>query len=56
MQFTWGLRTIAGFKRPIILTNGQYPGPLIDVTEGDRIIVKVQNNLQPDCEITMLLL
>jgi hypothetical protein len=46
VQFTWGLRTIAGFKRPVILTNGQYPGPLIDVTEGDRIM-HCQGSEQP---------
>ena len=50
MQFTWGMRTIAGIERPVILTNGQYPGPLINVSQGDRVIVVMKNNLQPNCE------
>ncbi|KAI8711484.1 hypothetical protein NCS52_01412000 [Fusarium sp. LHS14.1] len=40
-----------GFKREVYLINGQHPGPLIDVDEGDDIEVFVQNNL--DVETTL---
>jgi len=32
-----------GIYRPMILVNSQYPGPLIEVNEGDTIVVHVQN-------------
>lgn len=34
-----------GFSREVYLINGQQPGPLIDVNEGDDVEVLVQNNL-----------
>ncbi|KAF8601045.1 hypothetical protein BDV93DRAFT_586815 [Ceratobasidium sp. AG-I] len=34
-----------GFYRPMLVVNGQYPGPTIEANEGDTIIVKVKNNL-----------
>lgn len=36
-----------GFYKPMILANGQSPGPLIEVNTGDTIRVKV-NNLMPN--------
>lgn len=35
------MRKIVNVTRPVILTNDQYPAPLIDVTEGDRLIITV---------------
>ncbi|GAQ80786.1 Putative L-ascorbate oxidase [Klebsormidium nitens] len=32
-------------ERSIIVVNGQYPGPAIDVQRGDRVIVRVTNQL-----------
>ncbi|KAL6355451.1 hypothetical protein LRP88_11040 [Fusarium phalaenopsidis] len=42
---------VDGFKREVYLINGQHPGPLIDVDEGDDIEVFVQNDL--DVETTI---
>ena len=36
---------MANFKRELILINGRYPGPLINVTEGDMVIIRVNNHL-----------
>ncbi|KAH8820616.1 L-ascorbate oxidase [Xylogone sp. PMI_703] len=33
-----------GVYRPMILINGQFPGPLIQCNEGDRLVIHVQNN------------
>jgi FtsP/CotA-like multicopper oxidase with cupredoxin domain len=32
--------------RPVLVMNGQFPGPLIEVNEGDRVLVNVTNQLQ----------
>ncbi|CEJ82633.1 hypothetical protein VHEMI02685 [[Torrubiella] hemipterigena] len=32
-----------GIYRPMILINGQYPGPLIECNEGDTIVVNIDN-------------
>lgn len=32
-----------GIYRPMILVNNQYPGPLIEVNEGDTVVVEVDN-------------
>ncbi|EGX97253.1 Cupredoxin [Cordyceps militaris CM01] len=37
---------IDGFERQVYLINGQQPGPLIEVDEGDDIEVAVQNDLE----------
>ncbi|RHZ82297.1 hypothetical protein Glove_109g260 [Diversispora epigaea] len=34
-----------GFKRPVWSVNGQYPGPLIQCNKGDRLVIRVTNNL-----------
>ncbi|GJN91276.1 hypothetical protein Rhopal_004295-T1 [Rhodotorula paludigena] len=34
-----------GFHRPMLVVNGQYPGPLIEVNNGDRLVVHVVNSL-----------
>ncbi|KAG8220174.1 multi-copper oxidase laccase-like protein [Butyriboletus roseoflavus] len=34
-----------GFERTMLVVNGQFPGPLIEVNSGDELIVNVFNNL-----------
>ncbi|KAH9870311.1 hypothetical protein IAQ61_005785 [Plenodomus lingam] len=36
----------SGGSRPMMLINGQYPGPLVRAKWGDTIVVNVKNNLQ----------
>ncbi|CAM6123311.1 unnamed protein product [Calypogeia fissa] len=53
--FDWNI-TIVNYTRncatkPILTVNGQYPGPAIYVTEGDRVIVKLTNNAKSNVTI-----
>ncbi|KAK9452583.1 Cupredoxin [Dipodascopsis uninucleata] len=32
-----------GYRRPMTVINGQFPGPLIEVNDGDRLIVHIDN-------------
>src|ERR1043166_3893488 len=34
-----------GFSRSLKTINGQYPGPTIEVTKGDRVVMNVHNEL-----------
>jgi FtsP/CotA-like multicopper oxidase with cupredoxin domain len=34
-----------GFWRPVITVNDQFPGPLIEVNEGDNVVLTVHNEL-----------
>ncbi|KAA1078996.1 hypothetical protein PGTUg99_019718 [Puccinia graminis f. sp. tritici] len=34
-----------GVEKAMIVANGQYPGPIIEVNQGDEVIVNVKNNL-----------
>lgn len=40
---TWANKTVAGATRPIILINGQYPGPSLFLKQGDNVQFKVTN-------------
>ncbi len=42
---------VKGVKAPAITINGTVPGPLIRVTEGDRVVVTVRNNLEESTSI-----
>jgi FtsP/CotA-like multicopper oxidase with cupredoxin domain len=42
--YEWPL-TVKGVLRPILVMNGQFPGPLIRVNQGDRVLVNVTNEL-----------
>lgn len=42
---------VDGFKREVYLINGQQPGPLIDVDEGDDVEIFVQNDLNVETTI-----
>lgn len=33
----------AGFQKPMILVNGQFPGPLIEANTGDLLRINVEN-------------
>ncbi|KAG9061938.1 hypothetical protein KI688_006655 [Linnemannia hyalina] len=46
-DWTISQKTIApdGLERPMLLVNGMFPGPLVEANTGDRIVVKVTNNL-----------
>ncbi|KAG0003434.1 hypothetical protein BGZ79_000893 [Entomortierella chlamydospora] len=46
-DWTLSQQTIApdGLERPMLLVNGMFPGPLIEANTGDRIVVKVTNNM-----------
>merc|ERR1712000_488237 len=54
-QFSFKLHSASnspdGFEREVYLINGQQPGPLIDVDEGDDLDIFVQNDL--DVETTI---
>ncbi|OZJ06434.1 hypothetical protein BZG36_00484 [Bifiguratus adelaidae] len=34
-----------GYQRTMLVVNGQYPGPLIECNTGDRLVIKVNNQL-----------
>ena len=36
-------RETAGFQRPMILVNGQFPGPLIEANTGNVLRINVEN-------------
>ncbi|KAL5611140.1 hypothetical protein FOBRF1_007257 [Fusarium oxysporum] len=42
---TWEPYAPDGFKRDMILVNGQSPGPVIELTEGDDVQVNVHNEM-----------
>ncbi|KAJ1034919.1 hypothetical protein NDA18_000526 [Ustilago nuda] len=54
-QFDWtltyGPSAPDGFVKKRILINGQSPGPLIEASEGDTIVVKVKNRLDQGTSI-----
>lgn len=35
-----------GFEREMILVNGQFPGPLIEIDQGDEVEIMVHNMMQ----------
>ncbi|KAF9217103.1 hypothetical protein BGZ59_006417 [Podila verticillata] len=47
--YEWNItqQTIApdGLERQMLLVNGMFPGPLVEANTGDRIVVKVTNNM-----------
>jgi FtsP/CotA-like multicopper oxidase with cupredoxin domain len=42
---------IDGLEREVYLINGQQPGPLVDVDEGDDVEIFVQNDLSVETTI-----
>ncbi|KAF8717179.1 Ferroxidase laccase, partial [Rhizoctonia solani] len=47
--YDWTVATATGspdgYYRPMLVVNGQYPGPTIEANDGDTIIVNVQNDM-----------
>jgi FtsP/CotA-like multicopper oxidase with cupredoxin domain len=41
----WMKLTIAGVNRSMYAINGQFPGPVIRLNEGDRLLINVTNEL-----------
>lgn len=41
---TWAKREVAGFTRDVILVNDQYPGPPLELMQGDEVIFDVKNH------------
>ncbi|KAH9960009.1 multicopper oxidase 2A [Russula dissimulans] len=40
-----------GVNKTMVVVNGMYPGPTIEVNQGDRLIINVHNNLRNDTSI-----
>lgn len=45
LTVTWDKHAPDGFSRNMIRINGQFPGPVIEVDEGDEVWVAVQNDM-----------
>ncbi|KAF4986067.1 hypothetical protein FDECE_16145 [Fusarium decemcellulare] len=45
LTLTWEAYAPDGFERYMILVNGQFPGPLLELTEGDDVQVNVHNEM-----------
>ena len=45
LDLTWEKRSPAGFERNLILVNGQHPGPVLEIDQGQDVVVDVHNYL-----------
>lgn len=45
LTVTWEKYSPDGISRDMILVNGQFPGPVMEINEGDEVWVTVQNLL-----------
>ncbi len=45
LTLTWEKYSPDGFAREMILVNGQFPGPLLEINQGDEVQVVVHNQL-----------
>ncbi|OHE97529.1 multicopper oxidase [Colletotrichum orchidophilum] len=45
LDLTWETASPDGFARKVVLVNNQFTGPRIEITEGDDVTIKVNNNL-----------
>jgi FtsP/CotA-like multicopper oxidase with cupredoxin domain len=43
LELTWGKGAPDGYERSMIFINGQYPGPLLDIQQGDWVEIEVCN-------------
>src|SRR4051794_12278013 len=43
ITLTWTNKTVAGVVRPVIAMNGQYPGPPLNINQGDNVQFFVDN-------------
>lgn len=44
ITLAWANTTVAGVSRPVILTNGQYPGPPLELNQNDDVQFQVTNH------------
>ena len=51
LELSWGKRAPDGVERDMILVNGQFPGPILEITEGNDVVVEVFNGLDADSSI-----
>jgi FtsP/CotA-like multicopper oxidase with cupredoxin domain len=45
LELTWDRGAPDGHERDMIFTNGQYPGPLLDIRQDDWVEIEVVNRL-----------
>lgn len=45
LTLTWEKHAPDGFERNMILINGQFPGPLMEINQGDDVEVLVHNKM-----------
>ena len=45
LELTFGPGSPDGFERDMIFINGQYPGPLLEVQQGDWVEIEVLNSM-----------
>ena len=43
LKITWQDYAPDGFSRKMLLVNGQSPGPVLEIDQDDKVIVKVHN-------------
>lgn len=41
---TWGQNAPDGVERNMFMVNGQFPGPKIELIQGDSVVVKLKND------------
>ncbi|MCI28921.1 laccase-17-like, partial [Trifolium medium] len=51
MQIRYQNVTRLCHKKSIVTVNGQFPGPRVVAREGDRLVIKVVNNVQNNISI-----
>lgn len=51
LTITWGKNSPDGVEREMFLVNGQYPGPLLELDEGDEVEVTVHNQMERNTTI-----
>jgi FtsP/CotA-like multicopper oxidase with cupredoxin domain len=45
LELTWGRGAPDGHERSMIFINGQHPGPLLDIQQGDWVEIEVRNRM-----------
>lgn len=45
LTLTWEKHAPDGFEREMILVNGQFPGPLLELNQGDDVEIVVHNKM-----------
>lgn len=43
LTISWALNAPDGIERNMFMVNGQFPGPKIELTQGDSVVVKLKN-------------